>query len=64
MNPVFHNRTKHIEVRYNYCREIINNKIVVVEYLCTSDIPADLLTNSLDSTKHYKFMNVLGIVKV
>lgn len=64
LNPVFHNKTKHIDVRYHYCREMINENIVSVNYLCTSDMPADLLTKSLNGVKHYKHLDALGIVKV
>lgn len=64
LNPVFHNKTKHIDVRYHYCREMINENIVSVNYLCTSDMPADLLTKSLNAVKHYKHLDALGIVKV
>lgn len=64
MNPVFHNKTKHIDVRYHYCREIINENIVSVKYLCTSDMPADLFTKSLSAIKHYRHLNTLGIVEV
>lgn len=64
LNPVFHNKTKHIDVRYHYCREIVNDNIVSVNYLCTSDMPADLFTKSLNTVKHYKHVNALGIVRV
>lgn len=64
LNPVFHNKTKHVDVRYHHCREMINENIVSIDYLCTSDMPADLLTKSLSAVKHYKHLNTLGIVKV
>lgn len=32
-NNVFHNRTKHIDVRYHFCRDCVNNKIVNLQYL-------------------------------
>lgn len=64
VNPVFHNRTKHIDVRFHYCRDLITKDIVIVKYLCTADMPADLLTKSLSTVKHYKFMDALGIVRV
>ncbi|CAH2109078.1 unnamed protein product [Euphydryas editha] len=64
LNPVFHNKTKHIDVKYHYCREMINESIVSVDYLCTSDMPAHLLTKSLGAVKHYKRLNALEIVKV
>lgn len=64
LNPVFHNRTKHIDVKYHFCRENISNKTIKVEYMPTADMPADILTKSLNSTKHYKLMNVLGIISL
>lgn len=64
LNPVFHNKTKHIDIKYHYCREMIKENIVSVDYLCTSDMPADLLTKSLGAIKHYKHLQTLGIVKV
>lgn len=60
-NNVFHNRTKHIDVRYHFCRDCVNNKIVSLQYLETARMPADLLTKSLDSVKHYRFMEMLGV---
>lgn len=61
-NSMFHNRTKHIDVRYHYCREVISDKTVKVSYLPTADMPADILTKSLNSVKHHKFIKMLGIV--
>lgn len=63
-NSVFHNRTKHIDVRYHYCREVISKKIVKIYYLTTEEMPADILTKSLVSVKHHKFVKMLGIVNV
>lgn len=64
LNPVFHNRTKHIDVRYHFCREVILSRAVQVHYLSTKDMPADVLTKSLSSVKHYKFIDLLGIKSV
>lgn len=60
-NSVFHNRTKHIDVRYHFCRDCVNNKIVNLKYLETARMPADMLTKSLGCVKHYMFMEMLGI---
>jgi hypothetical protein len=42
-NPVFHNRTKHIGIRYHYARELIENDDITVTYLPTEEMTADLL---------------------
>lgn len=60
-NDVFHNRTKHIDVRYHFCRDCVNDKIVNLQYLETAKMPADLLTKSLGCAKHYMFMEMLGV---
>ena len=49
-------RSKYI-VRHHFIREAISNKLIKVEYLLSTDI----LTKGLNSKKHYKFLNMLGI---
>lgn len=63
-NPVFHKRSKHIDVKYHFTRECVSNNIVKLQYLSTADMPADLLTKGLCGKKHYTFMNLLGVVTV
>lgn len=58
-----HKRSKHIDVRYNFIREVIDNEIIETKYVQTSHMPADLLTKGLSGIKHYQFMKTLGIVK-
>lgn len=63
VNPVFHNKSKHIDIRFHFCKEIIDQNLVNVQYLCTADMPADLLTKSLGSIKHKAFVNAVGLVE-
>lgn len=60
-NPIFHKRTKHIDIRYHFCRDCVTNNIVNVKYLPSAEMPADLLTKSLCSNKHYYLLDKLGV---
>jgi hypothetical protein len=46
-NPVQHGRTKHIDVRYHFIRELVENGVVKIVYSPTTLIPADFLTKPL-----------------
>ena len=43
-NPVKHSRSKHIDIRYHYIREVYSNGDVVIDYVPSEDNVADLLT--------------------
>ncbi|KAK9709311.1 hypothetical protein QE152_g26707 [Popillia japonica] len=51
-NPVYHNRTKHIDVKYHFIRELHEKKELIVEYCPTENMVADLLTKGLPKSKH------------
>lgn len=57
-----HNRSKHIDVRYHYVRDVVKNNFVNIKYIPTEDMPADLLTKGVYRLRHYKLMDMLGIV--
>ena len=61
MNPVFHNRTKHIDVRHHFVREIIEPGSIILEHVATEDIPADVLTKALNKMKHEHCTKLLGL---
>jgi len=46
-DPVAHSRTKHIDVRYHYIRELVAFNKVTVEYIPTKEMVADMLTKPL-----------------
>ena len=46
-DPVAHSRTKHIDVRYHYIRELVAYNKATVEYIPTDEMVADMLTKPL-----------------
>lgn len=60
-NPVVSNRSKHIDIRYHFTREKVDNGEVELVYVSTEHQLADLLTKPLLTTKVEQLRNgVLG----
>ena len=46
-NPVSQRRTRHMDVRYHFIRDQINDGIITVRYCATRDMLADVLTKAM-----------------
>ncbi|GJQ96377.1 putative ribonuclease H-like domain-containing protein [Tanacetum coccineum] len=51
-NPVFHSKTKHIEIRHHFIRDAYEKKLIQVLKIHTDDNVADLLTKAFDVSRH------------
>ena len=60
-NPEFHDRTKHIDIRYHFLRHKVESGELTLDYLPTSDQPADVLTKGLSREKHERFVKDIGL---
>lgn len=52
---VFHKRTKHINTRFHYIRELVSNGEIVLQHCRTQEQVADILTKPLDH-KNFEFL--------
>ena len=59
-NPIFHDNSKHIDIKYHYVRELIEKQVIQLEYLQTDRMLADGLTKPLGPTKYQAFIDFLG----
>ncbi len=60
-NPEFHQRTKHIAIRYHLLRDLVEKKKLELFYVPTEDMVADGLTKPLNTTKHARFNELLNL---
>jgi hypothetical protein len=54
-NLVFHDRSKHIEIRYHFIRDRIQKGAVKLQYISTDEQVADILTKPLEKGKFVFF---------
>jgi len=62
-NPKFHERAKHISVRFHFIRDACERNAIKTTYLLTSDILADIMTKNLPRETHWKHAHGLGLVR-
>jgi hypothetical protein len=63
-NPMFHDRSKHIEMRYHYVGDMVQKNILSIQYVLTGEQTADILTKPLSLTKFVYFRDKLGVVRM
>jgi hypothetical protein len=62
-NPMFHDKTKHIEIRYHYIHDMVQKGVVKLQYVGTDEQVADVLTKPLSHVKFEYFRDKLGVVR-
>ena len=60
-NQMYHERTKHIDVKLQFIRNEVGKGTVVVSKIHTSVNPADALTKALPTAKFELCVNLMGI---
>ncbi|KAI4370868.1 hypothetical protein MLD38_019168 [Melastoma candidum] len=63
-NPVLHDRSKHIDTKYHFIRECVENGRICVDHVSTEEQLADVLTKSLGRTRFSELRDKIGVVKL
>ena len=59
-NSVFHKRTKHIDTKFHFIRELVNNGEIVLQHCIIEDQFADILTKPFAQKSFEQFRKCLG----
>ena len=59
-----HSRTKHIDIKYHFIREAVENKVVKLVYCHTEKMIADILMKALPKLKFEELCLMLGVTMV
>jgi len=63
-NPVFHDRSKHIDVRFHFIRECVEEGRVSVAPVGTAEQLADIMTKALSRERFCELRARIGLVKI
>ena len=61
--PMFHNKSKHIEIKYHYIRDIVQRGVVKLQYVPTKERVADVLTKPLSHVNFECFQDNIGLFR-
>ena len=61
-NPVFHDKSKNIKIKYHYIRAIMQRGAVKLQYVVTDEQIADVLTKPLARVKFDYFRENIGVL--
>jgi hypothetical protein len=60
-NHVFHKKTKHIDTRYHFMRELVNNKEICLEFCRSKEQVVDIFTKALARDAFQHLHSSLGV---
>lgn len=60
-NKMCSNRTKHIDIRFHFVREAVINSKIVLRYMSTDKMLADIMTKPLGGTKFKELSRGLSL---
>ena len=61
VNLLFHDRSKHIDIRYHHIRDCVQRRIMLLSYIPTKDQDANILTKALTRSKFEYHRGKIGV---
>ena len=62
-NQVFHERTKHVDIKLHFIRDIVAEGTVLVKKVPIEENPTDMITKPLPSNKFEYCLELVGVLK-
>ena len=63
-NPVFHDKSKHIEIKYHYIKDMVQRGAVKLLYVATEEQIVDVLMKPLARLKFEYFRERLDVLHI
>lgn len=63
-NPVFHGRSKHIDKRFHFIRECVENGDIKVMHVSNKEQKVYIFTKSMANKKFEEMRNLLGVKQI
>jgi len=60
-NPVQHSRTKHIDIRHHFLRDLVESEVVSLSFIPTENQLANILTKPLDGSRFESLRKAIGV---
>ena len=59
--PIYHARTKHIDVRFHKIRELSATREIILEKIDTSENAANMLTKPVPTSKFKHYLDLINV---
>ena len=63
-NPVLHDRSKHIDIKFHFLRDCVDGGQIVIEFVESGRQLADILTKSLGRLRFMELRKMIGMDEV